>query len=117
MERILMSDEISVDVGQLRRAARQMGECADGVSDVRRSLGGGGARMGNSFGSSGEAAMASAEYRKLHGSITDMVAQLHELGLRHQETLESGVRCYRDTEDNAVGQARGLLAEEGAQRD
>src|SRR5690242_5825040 len=96
-----MPEHTQVDVDQLMRAARSLGEGVDKIGRIGGSFHVD-SRMAYAFGSSPEGERVSSQFRAMHGSLWDMITNLHSLGMRHREALESASDCYRKTQDGAI---------------
>ncbi len=101
---LLAADPFQVDVEQLGRAARGLGECVDETGNLVNSFAGG-RLLEFAFGVSPEGERASAEYHTMHDSLQDMLTGLHDLGQRHRDTLESLTELYRRVDDDATALA------------
>lgn len=100
----MAADPFQVDVEQLGRAARGLGECVDETGNLVNSFARG-SRLEFAFGVSPEGERASAEYHTMHDSLQDMLTGLHDLGKRHRAALESLTVLYRRVDADATASA------------
>lgn len=107
----MAADRFRVDVEQLRRAARGLGDCVEETGSLLNYLDGA-TTPEFAFGISPEGERASAEYRTMHESLQDMVLGMHDLAQRHRDALESMTQLYRGVDDDATAVA-GLPAADG----